>query len=240
MEKCDFGKKKELNRIVVDPMSIDFYQEFYVECGMHCGCQGKCRRRIFPGSHAAKKLHVEYFLNKGFGVVVDQPVAAGMPVCEYRGLVCIRETDLIQPSHYQQDLLYDNDGNFYVVDAVNDGSVARFINHSCSANLVQINVYSSIPSQKKIPPPPRVALVACRDILAGTELTFNYGVAYFHDRHLRCFCYELCCLIPADDWALKTKNERETTQEINYAKRHIETHFDETKDVEPECIDLSD
>uniref|UniRef100_A0A914Q1J9 SET domain-containing protein n=1 Tax=Panagrolaimus davidi TaxID=227884 RepID=A0A914Q1J9_9BILA len=220
------------NRIVENPLSYDFYEEFYIECGLHCYCRGKCNRRILPGPHALKKLHLEYFRDKGYGVIVDQPVSTGMPICEYRGLVSIREKDMLNPSHYQEDLLVDNKRIHFIIDAAESGNVSRFINHSCAANLIQICVYSSIPSLRKIPPIPRVALVACRDIRPGTELTFDYGSEYFKDRNLRCLCYELCCFNPADDWALKTKNLRETQNQTRSNKKFNERHFDETKDIQ--------
>uniref|UniRef100_A0AC35FXC1 SET domain-containing protein n=1 Tax=Panagrolaimus sp. PS1159 TaxID=55785 RepID=A0AC35FXC1_9BILA len=242
------------NRIVEDPWNNDFYEDFYIECGLHCNCRGKCNRRILagtsafkkgkcnrrilPGTSALKKLHLEYFPDKGYGVIVDQPVSTGMPICEYRGLVSIQEKDILNPSHYQEDLLIDNKGLHFIIDAAEIGNVSRFINHSCAANLIQICVYSSIPSLRKIPPMPRVALVARRDIRPGTELTFDYGLEYFNDRNLRCRCYELCCFNPADDWALKTKSLPETQKEIICNKRFIEKHFNETKDVQPDVIEL--
>uniref|UniRef100_A0A914Q3U3 SET domain-containing protein n=1 Tax=Panagrolaimus davidi TaxID=227884 RepID=A0A914Q3U3_9BILA len=220
------------NRIVEDPWNYDFYEEFYIECGLHCGCRGKCNRRILPDPYALKKLHLEYFSDKGYGVIVDQPVATGMPVCEYRGLVAILEKDMLNTSHYQEDLLIDNKGIHYIIDAAESGNVSRFVNHSCAANLLQICVYSSIPSLRKVPPIPRVALVACRDIRPGTELTFDYGLEYFKDRNLRCLCSELCCFNPPEDWALKTKSVQETQKQIKSNKTFIKKHFNETKDVQ--------
>ena len=58
----------------------------YVDCGQHCDCRAKCKRRILNG-HVAKRVILEYMDGKGFGLVAAQPIALGMPIFEYIGEV---------------------------------------------------------------------------------------------------------------------------------------------------------
>ena len=65
-------------------------------------------------------------------------------------------------------------------------NLPRYINHSCDANLalhiVRVETFS----------PPKVALVAVRDIKAGEELTFDYGTenstSRVDDARKECLC----------------------------------------------------
>ena len=66
-------------RIVIKPGEYIFDRDVYVECGMHCACQGKCGRKMIKGSKIAKKVAIKYMGgSKGFGVVTQQPIAAGL------------------------------------------------------------------------------------------------------------------------------------------------------------------
>lgn len=72
-----------------------------------------------------------------------------------------------QGQHYLLDVENIDCGQ-YTIDGTLMGNVARFINHSCEANLVAYDVYDG-PGV-----PPRIVFVTMRDIAAGEEVTINY------------------------------------------------------------------
>jgi histone-lysine N-methyltransferase SETMAR len=54
------------------------------------------------------------------------------------------------------------------IDATREGNIARFLNHSCSPNLISFCVRTGCPE-------PRLAFFAANNIAAGQELTISYG-----------------------------------------------------------------
>uniref|UniRef100_A0AC34GSP0 SET domain-containing protein n=1 Tax=Panagrolaimus sp. ES5 TaxID=591445 RepID=A0AC34GSP0_9BILA len=227
-------------RVVSNPVSYDYYNDYYVECGAHCGCFGKCKRQIFPKNKALKKLEVRYMDGKNFGVVAAQPIAAGMPIAEYIGEIFVGgiEDDIFPTSHYQQDLLIDNDHNKFIIDARRMGNISRLINHSCFNNVLQICVYPSIPNLKRSSPLPKVALVAFRDILPGQELCFDYRAMYFLDRNIPCLCYEPNCHVPPYDHVEKAKSIKDQKNELNENKKQMMNLFSEARDLEHEVLEI--
>ena len=63
---------------------------------------------------------------------------------------------------------FKNEKRIFAIDPTIIGNIGRYINHSCDPNLSKhlVRVDTMYP---------RVALVAKKDITAGTELTFDYG-----------------------------------------------------------------
>ena len=63
---------------------------------------------------------------------------------------------------------FKNEKRIFAIDPTIIGNIGRYINHSCDPNLSKhlVRVDTMYP---------RVALVAEKDIEAGTELTFDYG-----------------------------------------------------------------
>ena len=103
--------------------------------------------------------------------------------------------------------------------------------------MVGIRVYNSIPD-KGLSPPPRIALVALRNILPGDELTFDYGVNYFYDRKIACRCYSPICYIPPNDYYRKRKTAEEARADIFEKEKYIRRNWHSTKDIEPDVVDL--
>lgn len=110
----------------------------------------------------------------GQGVFATAPLAAGMVLCEYRGR---------RISHAQADAEYgdalDSGHTFlftlndaWVVDANRGGNIARWINHSCAPNC-QAQILEHAGSDRRRD---RIQIVALRDIAAGEELSYNYGI----------------------------------------------------------------
>lgn len=72
-----------------------------------------------------------------------------------------------------------------VIDAGPKGNLARFANHSCEPNMETQKwvVNGDI----------RVGLFACKDIPAGSELTFNYQLECLSDKKAVCKCGSQNC-----------------------------------------------
>lgn len=86
-----------------------------------------------------------------------------------------------------------NENNFYfleiqkdlIIDGEQNGNLARFMNHSCDPNCK---------TQKwVVNNETRVGLFALKDILIGTELTFNYNFECRGDDKTICFCKSKNC-----------------------------------------------
>lgn len=110
----------------------------------------------------------------GNGVFAAADIPAGTRLVEYKGL---------RRTHDEADALYgdslDTGHTFlftlnddYLIDANVDGNVARWINHSCAPNCQA--VLEEDP--KGDPQRDRVFIESLRDIKAGEELTYNYGI----------------------------------------------------------------
>lgn len=110
----------------------------------------------------------------GNGVFATAPIAKGEKVVRYKGKL---------RSHAEVDAEYgaiDEDGHTflftlndeYVIDANVDGNVARWINHSCAPNCEAVHEENAKGKAHK----DKILIVATRDIAAGEELSYNYGI----------------------------------------------------------------
>jgi len=150
-----------------------------------CLCGEACGNRPFARHHA-NPIPLQLFKTerKGWGVKVVTDVNEGELLVEYVGEVIDRESweerkrQLSRFDHMYFMALNQNE----IVDATRKGNIARFINHSCSPNLVVQKWY--------INRMPRLGLFAKEDIAAGTELSYNYSVKWFGDPDMaqRCYC----------------------------------------------------
>lgn len=110
----------------------------------------------------------------GNGVFAKVAIKAGSEVVEYRGRLL---------THPQADRLYDGTTDTghtflftlnerYVVDGNVGGSVARWINHSCAPNCAA----AIVEDEDGDPRADRIVIEAARNIRAGEELTYDYGI----------------------------------------------------------------
>ena len=122
-----------------------------------------------PRKIAARKSDIH-----GNGVFAIAPIAKGERVIEYKGRrrthedVDAGDTGDVDSGHTFLFTLNDK----YVIDANVGGNVARWINHSCDPNCEA--VWDEADSGK--PKEDRILIEATRDIRAGEELTYNYGI----------------------------------------------------------------
>jgi uncharacterized protein len=103
----------------------------------------------------------------GKGVYAVRPITAGDTVLEYKGeIITWRQAqarhphDPSQPNH----TFYFHLDDGYVIDAKYNGNTAKWINHSCEPNLEARQDGR------------RIFLQALRDIAAGEELFYDYGL----------------------------------------------------------------
>lgn len=121
----------------------------------------------------------------GNGVFATENIPAGTLICIYRGeLISAEEADRRSEARSPNlpaspIYIFEIDENF-CIDATNTGTEnpARFINHSCNENC------EAIWNERER----RLEIRALRDIVAGEELSFDYGfgLAGFFEHPCRC------------------------------------------------------
>jgi SET domain-containing protein len=121
-----------------------------------------------------KKIEARQSAIHGNGVFATEAIAKGERVIRYKGKL---------RTHDEVDAVYaeaaDNGHTFlftlndkYVIDANVEGNVARWINHSCNPNCEAVYEESDSGKKRK----DRIYIEAMRDIAAGEELSYNYGI----------------------------------------------------------------
>lgn len=135
---------------------------------------------------APKKLYVVRWSKiHGRGVFAATDIPKGTRIIEYKGkrisykLACKLYPDVDgKPTH---TFLFEIDDDT-VIDAAQGGNAARWINHSCEPNCEAVDDDG------------RIFIEAIRNIKAGEELGYNYGIT-LEERHTKaekarwpCYC----------------------------------------------------
>lgn len=168
------------------------------ECNYSCRCSRSCQNRVLQNG-VQVKLEVFKTEKKGWAVRAREAIPSGTFVCEYVGEVIDEKEADKRRNRYGVEgwgYLYNIDtdkGDMsrliggqvpYLIDAMNYGNVSRYINHSCSPNLVNHQVLvESMDSQFA-----HIGLYASGDIDAGEELTFDYRYKLLPGEGERCHC----------------------------------------------------
>ncbi|GFY86549.1 histone-lysine N-methyltransferase SUVR5 [Actinidia rufa] len=168
------------------------------ECNNSCSCSRSCQNRVLQNG-VQVKLEVFKAEKKGWAVRAREAILRGTFVCEYIGEVIDEQEANKRHTRYGGEgwrYFYDIDAHIndmsrfiegqipYVIDAMNYGNVSRYINHSCSPNLVNHQVLvESMDSQLA-----HVGLYASRDIDAGEELTHGYRYKLLPGEGQPCHC----------------------------------------------------
>lgn len=179
------------------------------ECGPSCHCPPSCRNRVSQGG---LKLRLEVFRTKGkgWGLRSWDPIRAGTFICEYAGEVIDNarveelsgenEDDYIFDSTriYQQLEVFSSDveapkipSPLYIT-ARNEGNVARFMNHSCTPNVLWRPVVRENKNEADL----HVAFYAIRHIPPMMELTYDYGIVLplkVGQKKKKCLCGSVKC-----------------------------------------------
>ncbi|CAA6667280.1 unnamed protein product [Spirodela intermedia] len=183
----------EMGRIVVEEGCLIY------ECNSKCSCDKTCQNRILQNG-VQVKLEVFRTDKKGWAVRATEAISRGRFICEYIGEVLNDVEATRRGERYDSEgcsYLYDIDAHIddddgrlsegkmpYVIDATKCGNVARFINHSCSPNLVNYQVLvESMDCQLA-----HIGLYAGRDILPGEELSYDYRYKLLPGVGCPCHC----------------------------------------------------
>jgi hypothetical protein len=130
------------------------------------------------------QVYKTYGMGWGVKSLVDIP--KGGFVCEYVGeLISDAEAEQRENDSYLFDL-ENRDGDTFCIDANRFGNVTRFINHSCSPNLVPVKVFTSHQDLRF----PHIAMFASKNIKKGDVLGFDYGEKFWVIKHkyFTCWC----------------------------------------------------
>ena len=130
----------------------------------------------------------------GRGVVARIPIAAGERICEYVGerigwpeALRRHPHDPEQPFH----TFYFSVDDDTVIDGNVGGDFSRFMNHSCDPNC-EAELVEGVGDT-------RIFILALRDIAAGEELVYNYGLSLDErytptlKKQFACYCGSANC-----------------------------------------------
>ncbi|KAI3452104.1 hypothetical protein Pfo_008769 [Paulownia fortunei] len=173
-----YGKSMH-GRFPYDERGRIILEEGYLvyECNQRCCCGRACRNRVLQNG-VQVKLEIFKTEKKGWAVRAREAILRGTFVCEYIGEVIDEKEANERRNRYGKEgcrYFYEIDAHIndmsrliegqvpYVIDATNYGNVSRYINHSCSPNLVNHQVLvESMDSQLA-----HIGLYASRDIAVG-------------------------------------------------------------------------
>lgn len=115
-----------------------------------------------------RRLQVRRSGVHGKGVFALRPLSAGERLIEYTGEVITWDEALRRHPHdpaHPTHTFYFHIDDGHVIDAKHGGNSSRWINHSCAPNC-----------EAEETPDGRVFIKALRDIAAGEELFYDYGL----------------------------------------------------------------
>ncbi|KAH7446443.1 hypothetical protein KP509_01G055800 [Ceratopteris richardii] len=187
-----------MGRFPYDDQGCIILEEGYLvyECNSLCSCHESCQNRVLQKG-VGVRLEVYKTRHKGWAVRAAQHIVRGTFVCEYIGEVLDDFEANKRGERYDKEgcsYLYDIDAHIrigrrgrskpFVIDATKFGNVARFINHSCSPNLVNYQVLvESMDCQLA-----HIGLYATRDIDVGEELAYDYRYKLLPGKGCPCHC----------------------------------------------------
>eukprot|EP01047_Picozoa_sp_COSAG01_P036372 COSAG01_NODE_2840_length_6992_cov_2.267228_5_plen_866_part_00 len=165
------------------------------ECGTECRGGRHCMLKLVQHG-LPRDLEVFMTANgRGWGVRCWHQLFAGDFISEYVGeILTSDEADLRDNDEYFFDMqvvpvtqrgaagAISQGKSEFLIDGRVRGNLTRFINHSCSPNLVVQCVYVG---RQKLP---RICLFAVKDIEPGTELTYDYAQEHSGQTAFVCCC----------------------------------------------------
>jgi euchromatic histone-lysine N-methyltransferase len=179
------------------------------ECGPSCQCPPTCRSRVSQGG---LKFRLEVFRtnNKGWGLRSWDAIRAGTFICEYAGEVIDNARAEMLGGENDDEYIFDSTRIYQQLEvfpadieapkipsplyitAKNEGNVARFMNHSCSSNVL----WRPIVRENKNESDLHIAFYAIRHIPPMMELTYDYGINLplkAGQKKKKCLCGSVRC-----------------------------------------------
>ncbi|MBB63665.1 MAG: hypothetical protein CMO81_01210 [Waddliaceae bacterium] len=161
--------EKELRKQSLAMKESGFLEDEQNELGL------RWSRKIKEGSTCSLSIQ---WLNEeiGFGVFAEEDIEQGQFIAEYTGVIRRSWWFWKPPSQYA--FRYPTarvESKNFAIDASKEGNVTRFINHDPYGNIEAIGVYLVNDFM-------RVILVSQRNIKEGSELSFDYGINYWHNK----------------------------------------------------------
>ncbi|XP_078288124.1 histone-lysine N-methyltransferase ASH1L [Rhinoraja longicauda] len=157
----------------------------FAECAPStCPCEEYCCNQRIQRHEWVQCLERFRAEGKGWGIRTKETLKAGQFIIEYLGEVVSEQefrNRMIEQYQNHNDHYCLNLDSGMVIDSYRMGNEARFINHSCSPNCEMqkwsVNgVY-------------RIGLFALKDVIAGTELTYDYNFHSFNlEKQQLCMC----------------------------------------------------
>jgi hypothetical protein len=163
-------------------------RQLFIECPPSCPNGTRCtNRRLTNGENA--RLAVGQSGVAGLGVFARGDIPVGTFLVEYVGEVIDRDEYVRRKRMYLQqgrtNTYFMDLGGGFTIDALAQGGIGRFFNHSCDPNCeVQKWMVDGRPT---------IGLFSRRDIERGTELTFDYNYQLDGDVWFTCLCGSSSC-----------------------------------------------
>ncbi|KAK4881578.1 hypothetical protein RN001_004897 [Aquatica leii] len=181
------------------------------ECNQLCNCNAIiCNNRVVQHG-LTTRFQLFKTNSRGWAVRTLCNISKGTFVCEYIGeIITDVEADRREDDSYVFDL-DSRDSDAFCIDAKRYGNFARFINHSCDANLVPIRVFIEHQDIRF----PRIAFFANRDISAEEELSFDYGERFWIIKYksFTCTCGTANCKYSEETIATTVENYNKRVEE---------------------------
>lgn len=129
---------------------------------------------------ARDRIRVRRSTIHGRGVFAASDLKRGECIIEYRGRRIGWDEAQERPPHDPEQpnhtFFFSLEGG-NVIDPKKGGNAARWINHSCSPNCVAVET-----DERDAPGPRRVFIFAKKNIAAGEELFYDYGLVIDYKR----------------------------------------------------------
>ncbi|KAH0792080.1 histone-lysine N-methyltransferase EHMT2 isoform X1 [Histomonas meleagridis] len=185
----------------IDWSTLNKCKPIIIECTEQCQCNKmKCKNRVVQNKQTVRLAVVRSLSKSGWGVRSLDFIPSGTFVCEYLGEVIsdplMAEVIGIEYDSNLESYLFDLDAydvparEMLTVDPSKIGNIAKYINHSCDPNLIQISI-GTVNSKRFH----RIAFFALKDIYPNEELGFHYNYNFDMNpsRFIECNCGALNC-----------------------------------------------
>ncbi len=163
-------------------------------------------------SYTSPKVEMQNSPIHGRGLFAKEKILKDELIVDYEGsngkFVNINEADRLYDLGNDY-VIQVEDNLFFAATTGKEIELEDHINHSCSPT-------TGIKG--------KLALVACRDILPGEEITFDYAMSESSDYFINCHCGAKNCreIIKGTDWMIKDLQKRYFGYFSDYLQKKIE------------------